>query len=215
MGRPCLETQRWQVGSTDASLDSARRRTQARETGNKVGRRFRGICPGARTKVGDLGRRQQRMADGRSWICEQSDGAGRRISQIRSRAMFYYGSWTGACGPSWSCRVSHPKDVSFLVLFGALGPGVYRDRLWSRRRGSNIIKIDRWTLPGPSAPSLWPRHIWTHFGSLLGIRFRTHFCSILEAVSGLILELIRDSFWTSFEAPKTSRKVARRRHTES
>ena len=47
----------------------------------------------------------------------------------------YYGSWTGACGPSWSCRVSHPKDVSFLVLSGALGPGGYGDRLWSRMGG--------------------------------------------------------------------------------
>ena len=107
-----------------------------------------------------------------------------------------YGSWTGACGPSWSCRVSHPKDVSFLVLFGALGPGEHRDRLWSRRRGSNIIKIDGWPLPGPSGPTLWARHFWTPFGSLLGIRFRTHFWSIWEAVSGLMLELIRDSCWS-------------------
>ena len=35
---------------------------------------------------------------------------------------------------------------------GALGPGEDGDRLWSRRRGSNIIKIDGWTLPGPCAP---------------------------------------------------------------
>ena len=32
-------------------------------------------------KVGDLGGRQQRLADGRSRICEESDGARRRRSQ--------------------------------------------------------------------------------------------------------------------------------------
>ena len=63
-------------------------------------------------------------------------------------------------------------------------------------------------------PSLLARHIWTHFGSLLGIRFGTHFWSILEVVSGLILELIRDSFWNSFGARKVSRKVARK-YTDS
>ena len=32
-----------------------------------------------------------------------------------------YGSWTGACGPSWSCRVSHPHagpDELMRVVFG-------------------------------------------------------------------------------------------------
>ena len=67
----------------------------------------------------------------------------RRMTDLR-----LYGSWTGACGPSWSCRVSHPKDVSFLVLFGALGPVEPGDRLWSWMGRSNIINIDRWTLPG-------------------------------------------------------------------
>ena len=67
---------------------------------------------------------------------------------------------------------------------------VYLDRLWSRRRGSNIIKIDIWPLPGPSVPTLYPPHFWTHLGSLQGIRFGIHFWSISEAVSGLILELI-------------------------
>ena len=86
MGRPCLETKRWQVGKADASLGPTRRRTQAGKTGNKMGRRFRGICQRARTKVGDLGGRQQRLADGRSWICEESEGARRRRSQIRNSA---------------------------------------------------------------------------------------------------------------------------------
>ena len=95
-----------------------------------------------------------------------------------------------------------------------LGPGEPEVRLWSRRRGSNIIKIDGWTLPGPSAPSLSGRHIWTHFGSILEDRFGTHFWSILETVLGLMLELIRDSFWSSFGVPEASRKVARR-HMES
>ena len=70
------------------------------------------------------------------------------MAVVRKRERNYYGSWTGACGPSWSCRVSHPKDVSFLVLFGALGPVEPGDRLWSGMGGSNIIKIHRWTLPG-------------------------------------------------------------------
>ena len=88
MGRPCLETKRWQVGKADASLGPTRRRTQAGKTGNKMGRRFRGICQRARTKVGDLGGRQQRLADGRSWICEESEGARRRRFQIRNSAAF-------------------------------------------------------------------------------------------------------------------------------
>ena len=67
---------------------------------------------------------------------------------------------------------------------------VYLDRIWPGRRGSNIIKIDIWPLPGPSVPTLYPPHFWTPFGSLLEDRFGTHFCSISEAVSGLILELI-------------------------
>ena len=64
------------------------------------------------------------------------------------------------------------------------------DRLWPGRRGSNLIKIDVWPLPGPSGPTLSPRDFRTHFGSLLEERSGTHFWSILEAVSGLILELI-------------------------
>ena len=63
-------------------------------------------------------------------------------------------------------------------------------------------------------PTLSPRHIWTPFGSLLEDRFGTHFWSILETVLGLILELIRDSCWNSFGAPKVSRRGTRR-HTES
>ena len=74
-----------------------------------------------------------------------------------------HGSCTDACGRSWSCRVSHPKGCSV----GALGPGEAEDRLSSRRRGSNLIKIDGWPLPGPSGPTLSPRHFWTHFGFLL------------------------------------------------
>ena len=35
--------------------------------------------------------------------CLRGDG-GRRFRRN-------YGSWTDACGRSWSCRVSHPKDV--------------------------------------------------------------------------------------------------------
>ena len=80
---------------------------------------------------------------------------------------------------------------------------VYPDRLSSRRRGSNIIKIDGWTLPGPSVPTLSPRHFWIHFGSLLEDRFGTHFCSISEAVSGLILELI----WSAESILEGSRKA--------
>ena len=76
------------------------------------------------------------------------------------------------------------------------------DRIWPGRRGSNLIKIDGWTLPGPCGPTLSPRHFWILFGSLLEDRFGTHFwsisgsglgthfCSISDAVSGLILELI-------------------------
>ena len=43
---------------------------------------------------------------------------------------------------------------------------------------------------GPLVPCTAPRHFSRHFRSLLGIRFRIHFWSLLEAVSGLILELI-------------------------
>ena len=110
-----------------------------------------------------------------------------------------YGSCTDACGRSWSCRVSHPKGCSI----GALGPGEAEDRLSSRRRGSNLMKIDVWTLPGPSGPTLSPRHFWTPFGSLLEDRFGTHFCSISEAVSGLILELI----WSVESIPESSKKA--------
>ena len=121
----------------------------------------------------------------------------------------YYGSWTGACGPSWSCRVSHPKDVSFLVLFGALEPGEPQDRLWSRRRGSNIIKIDGWALPGPSGPSLRARHIF-----FFGLTLAPSWGSGLGLISGPFRSRFRDSFWSSFGAPKVSRK-ATRRHPES
>ena len=57
---------------------------QVGKTGNKMGKRFEGICQRARTKVGDLGGRQQRLADGRSWICEESEDARRRRSQKRN-----------------------------------------------------------------------------------------------------------------------------------
>ena len=63
-----------------------------------------------------------------------------------------------------------------------------------------------WLSPGGP---VW-ESLLVHFGGGFG----TQFCSNLEAVSGLILELTRDSFWTSFGVPKVSRKVARR-HTES
>ena len=39
-------------------------------------------CQRAWTKVGDLGGRQQRLADGRSWTCEESEDARRQRSQI-------------------------------------------------------------------------------------------------------------------------------------
>ena len=54
MGRPCLETKRWQVGKADALLGPTRRRTQAGKTGNKMGRRFRGL-PESMDKSGRLG----------------------------------------------------------------------------------------------------------------------------------------------------------------
>ena len=66
-----------------------------------------------------------------------------------------------------------------------------------------MIKIDVWLIPGLGGPTLYPHDFWTHFGSLLEIRFGTHFFTILEAVSG-------DSFWSWFGASKVSRRVARR-----
>ena len=97
MSRPCPKTKRRQVGKSDASLDPTRRRTEAGETSNKMGRRFRGIRQRSRTKVGDLGGRQERMADGRSQICEGSDGARRRRSQLRNSALFIvYEGFPGA-----------------------------------------------------------------------------------------------------------------------
>ena len=118
MGRPCLETKRWQVGKADALLGPTRRRTQAGKTGNKMGRRCRGICQRARTKVGDLGGRQQRLADGRSWTCEESEGARRRRSQI---SIFQV---TAAFSPrSYGVRIFRRGSLSlsfacgFLVLY--------------------------------------------------------------------------------------------------
>ena len=91
-------------------------------------------------------------------------------------------------------ELADPAGVAALAIrrmsVGALGPVPGEDRIWPGRRGSNLIKIDGWTLPGPCGPTLRPRHFWTHFGSLLEDRFGTHFWSISEAVSGLILELI-------------------------
>ena len=101
-----------------------------------------------------------------------------------------------------------PRQPSEGCSVGALGPGEHGDRLWSRRRGSNTIKIDGWPLPGPCGPTLSARHFWTHFGSLLGIQFGTHFCFISEAVSGPILELI----WSVESIPESSKKE---RSTES
>ena len=40
-----------------------------------------------------------------------------------------------------------PRQPSEGCSVGALGPREAGERLWSRRRGSNIIKIDGWPLP--------------------------------------------------------------------
>ena len=53
-------------------------------------------------------------------------------------------------------ELADPAGVAALAIrrmsVRALGPGEDGDRLWSRRRGSNIIKIDIWPLPGPLVP---------------------------------------------------------------
>ena len=53
-------------------------------------------------------------------------------------------------------ELADPAGVAALAIrrmrVGALGPVPYGDRLRSRRRGSNLIKIDGWPLPGPCAP---------------------------------------------------------------
>ena len=53
-------------------------------------------------------------------------------------------------------ELADPAGVAALAIrrmsVGALGPVVYLDRLWPGRRGSNLIKIDIWPLPGPCVP---------------------------------------------------------------
>ena len=83
-----------------------------------------------------------------------------------------------------------PRQPSEGCSVGALGPVVYLDRLWSRRRRSNIIKIDVGPLPLGAGQLVPSAYFWVHFGSLLGVSYGTHVCPTSEAASASTSDLL-------------------------